>query len=68
MSGTKSYMAPELYDVKTTLHKSDSFAIGVILFNLLTGLYPFKSVIDESFDKRMENVVAGIDMEDKEKE
>jgi len=43
-------MAPELYEelVTQSLAKSDVFALGVILINLLTGDYPFNSVYDGS--------------------
>ncbi len=43
-------MAPELYEEQVTqsLAKSDVFALGVILINLLTGDYPFNSVYDGS--------------------
>lgn len=51
LPGTKQYMAPELYDAEITgsLAKSDSFSIGVILFNLITGAFPFKSVYDQNY-------------------
>ena len=47
---TANYMAPELYEEQVTqsLAKCDVFALGVILINLLTGVYPFGSVFDES--------------------
>ena len=42
-------MSPELFDKDMSplsLAKSDVFSIGVVLFNLLTGAYPFNSVHD----------------------
>jgi len=39
-SGTPAYMAPELMSGKPATIASDVYAIGVLLFNLLTGQYP----------------------------
>lgn len=39
--GTPFYMAPEVLDLQNYNEKSDMWAIGVILFILLTGTTPF---------------------------
>jgi serine/threonine protein kinase len=40
--GTKEYAAPEIFDSSGYSEKIDEWAIGVIMFNMLTGLEPFK--------------------------
>ena len=44
-------MAPELYEevIDFPLDKADVFALAVVLINLLTGSYLFKSVDDLSY-------------------
>lgn len=51
LSGTVNYMAPELNlpEIDFSLAKADVFALGVILFNLLTGTFPFSSVKDPQY-------------------
>jgi serine/threonine protein kinase len=46
--GSLSYIAPERLRGEPTDQRSDLYAIGVILFELLTGTPPFKS--DDDFD------------------
>ena len=48
LSGTKSYTSPELYkkQIDSKLDKVDVFSLGVILFNFLTGNYPFYKAVD----------------------
>jgi MAP/microtubule affinity-regulating kinase len=46
--GTPSYMAPEIVSKKEYYGgPSDIWACGVLLFNLLFGVFPFKSVTSE---------------------
>jgi serine/threonine protein kinase len=55
VSGTKQYMAPELFvspaGVQGDLSKVDTFAIGVLLINLLSARYAFESWKDPLFHK-----------------
>jgi serine/threonine protein kinase len=41
--GSPSYMAPEQLDARPVTAKSDLFSLGVTLFQLLTGMLPFRS-------------------------
>lgn len=41
LSGTLAYMAPEVMRGEAATEKSDLFAVGMIIFELLTGNYPF---------------------------
>lgn len=47
--GTPSYMAPELYDGERGSEASDQFALGVTLYRLFTGRYPYGEV--EAFSR-----------------
>ena len=47
--GTPSYMAPELYDGELGSEGSDQFALGVTLYRLFTGRYPYGEV--EAFSR-----------------
>jgi formylglycine-generating enzyme required for sulfatase activity/dienelactone hydrolase len=40
--GTAGYMAPEQIEGKAATERSDVFALGVIIFELLTGVAPFR--------------------------
>ncbi len=42
--GTPSYMAPELIDGQPGNEKSDIFALGVTLFRMFTGAYPYGEI------------------------
>ncbi|MEZ5354333.1 MAG: protein kinase [Bryobacteraceae bacterium] len=43
MSGTPAYMAPELLSGQPATVGSDIYALGVVLFHLLTGKFPFEA-------------------------
>ncbi|SNS76200.1 Serine/threonine protein phosphatase PrpC [Sphingomonas laterariae] len=47
--GTPSYMAPELYEGERGSEASDQFALGVTIYRLFTGKYPFGEV--EAFSR-----------------
>ena len=49
--GTPMYAAPEIYKANYDGEKVDIFALGVILFNLITGLYGFNeaNINDKSY-------------------
>lgn len=40
--GTTSYMAPEIFEKKTYDAKVDVWAVGVLMFFMLFGEYPFR--------------------------
>ena len=40
--GTPVYMAPELFNGNAYNYKVDVWAVGTLLFHMLTGTYPFK--------------------------
>ena len=44
MPGTPSYMAPELIEGQPGNEKSDIFALGITLFRMFTGTYPYGEV------------------------
>lgn len=48
MAGTIGYMAPELFAGETATVRSDLYAVGILIYEVLTGKYPFnqKSVTD----------------------
>jgi serine/threonine protein kinase len=42
--GTPSYMAPELFDGRTGDEASDQFALGVTLYRMFSGRYPYGEI------------------------
>jgi len=58
-AGTLLYMAPEVFRKNVTL-KSDIWSIGVILYNLATGKYPFYGNSYEQLRKRVQQTEAPI--------
>ena len=51
--GTPLYMAPELFNEDTYNFKVDVWAIGVIVFELLTGEHPFKAKTYDDFKNKI---------------
>jgi serine/threonine-protein kinase len=41
LSGTPAYMAPELFQSRSATIQTDIYALGVLLFHLVTGDYPY---------------------------
>ena len=54
ISGTVAYMAPEILRGMTATEVSDLYALGVIAYQVLTGVYPYKS---ESFGALMSEIL-----------
>ena len=42
ISGTPGYMAPELLSGELSTQASDQYALGVVLYEMLTGVHPFE--------------------------
>lgn len=42
--GTPSYMAPEIINKKNYSFSVDIWALGILLFKMLSGSYPFKGI------------------------
>jgi serine/threonine protein kinase len=53
--GTRQYMAPELFKEGSAIDKVDTFAMGVLLLNLVTGTYAFDSCLDQSYAELISN-------------
>ena len=54
MMGTPDYAAPEITDGTTVDHRADIFALGVLIYEMLTGFTPSRS-------SRPASAVAGVD-------
>jgi calcium-dependent protein kinase len=52
--GTPEYVAPEIYSAQYTL-KCDIWAVGVAMYILLTGEYPFEAETDLERFENMQN-------------
>jgi non-specific serine/threonine protein kinase len=55
--GTFAYLAPELIQGGVASPQSDLYALGVIMYELLTGLAPFQGTISEILSQHMHGVV-----------
>ncbi len=54
--GTAGYMSPEQVQGQETDHRSDIFALGVLLYEMLTGQIPFKGVHETAIAYEIVNV------------
>lgn len=55
ITGTIAYMSPEHFVSNELSTKSDIFALGVILFELLTGRHPF---LADTLEQTIQNIIA----------
>jgi serine/threonine protein kinase len=67
--GTLDYLAPELIEGKTATPSSDIYALGIVLFEMLTGTKPFAPITSlagaaarrAATPRRPSEIVAGLD-------
>ena len=57
VAGTPAYMAPEQVLIQTSTEASDWYAVGVILFQALTGKLPYSGQLMELFAKKAHEAV-----------
>ncbi len=55
LMGSPIYMAPELFDNSQITEKSDMYAIGVILYEMLFGMAPFEEKVLDDLIERLRN-------------
>ncbi|KAA6359790.1 MAG: hypothetical protein EZS28_044683, partial [Streblomastix strix] len=48
MTGTKVYMASEIWLLKQTDYQSDIFSVGIVTQELLTGRHPYESGTEQA--------------------
>ncbi|KAA6380896.1 MAG: putative protein kinase [Streblomastix strix] len=59
--GTKPYMAPEIFTQKKMDKQSDMYSLGIVVFELLTGIHPFAADSEQAMiNKIVKNEVAKI--------
>ncbi|KAA6378709.1 MAG: putative Serine/threonine-protein kinase Nek3, partial [Streblomastix strix] len=56
VEGTKFYMAPEIYMDRKMYFESDIYALGIVLFELITGTHPFYAGNEQ---ETIENITKG---------
>ena len=60
IGGTISYLAPELIQGESPSTQSDLYALGIILYQLLTGVHPFEGSVSEMIYAHVEKPVPSI--------
>jgi serine/threonine-protein kinase len=65
MPGTLAYMAPEmLQDARSVDHRVDIYALGIVLYQLLSGQLPFKGDLFALINKQMEEALPPLHQQD----
>jgi len=57
--GTPHYMAPEIYNERVYDAKTDAFACGTVLAEILTGIHPFFTLGQDNLESIRVNIVTG---------
>ncbi|KAA6377320.1 MAG: putative Serine/threonine-protein kinase Nek6 [Streblomastix strix] len=55
VAGTKFYMAPEVWLMKKMYFSSDIFAVGICIFELITGQHPFAAESEQEMINKIKN-------------
>ncbi|KAA6383749.1 MAG: putative serine/threonine-protein kinase Nek4 [Streblomastix strix] len=55
VAGTKFYMAPEVWLMQKMYFSSDIFAVGVCIFELITGQHPFAADSEQKMINKIKN-------------